>query len=60
MLKLVGQTMEKREFLHNVEVTPQKILTNGKGKKCQCHKRQRKIEKLSQIKETKETTKRIV
>ena len=50
-LKLLEQRMEKWNFLHKVKVFPQKRLIHSKEKKYQGLKRQRKIDKLSQIKD---------
>lgn len=53
--KSSGLECREMRFLHNVKVSLQKILTDGKENKCQGHYRQMKVEKLSQIKETEET-----
>lgn len=53
--KIGGLECKEMGFLHNVKVSPQKILTDEKEKKCQGHDRRRKVEKLSQIKETEKT-----
>lgn len=53
--KIVWHKFGEMGFLHNMKVSSQRILINGKEKKCQGHERQMKIKKLSQIKESKKT-----